>query len=317
MSIDIANESGWDADEEAILDVARFALDKMRIHPQSELSVILVDGAAMEELHIQWMDLPGPTDVMSFPMDELRPGKEGEELPQGLLGDIVLCPEVAEQQGKAAPSKHSMDEEPNCSPSTGCCTSSGTTTRSPRRRRRCSPSRSASWTTGGRAGASVVSPRPPPPTERGARTPVSGESTSFILGAVLLVVLGWLAACAEAGISRVSRFRAEEAVRAGRRGSARLLTVASDPIRYLNLATLIRVASEMAAAVLVTVVCVRNVEPIWQAVLLAFGVMVLVSFVAVGVSPRTIGRQHPLTTATAASFVLLPLAAVLGPIRGC
>ncbi|MFJ9949936.1 rRNA maturation RNase YbeY [Kitasatospora sp. NPDC091207] len=111
MSIDIANESGWDADEESILDVARYALDKMRIHPQSELSVILVDGAAMEELHIQWMDLPGPTDVMSFPMDELRPGKEGEELPQGLLGDIVLCPEVAEQQGKDAPSKHSMDEE--------------------------------------------------------------------------------------------------------------------------------------------------------------------------------------------------------------
>ncbi|WP_030233636.1 rRNA maturation RNase YbeY [Streptomyces sp. NRRL S-350] len=111
MSIDIANESGWDADEESILDVARFALDKMRIHPQSELSVILVDAAAMEELHIQWMDLPGPTDVMSFPMDELRPGKDGEELPQGLLGDIVLCPEVAEQQGKAAPSKHSMDEE--------------------------------------------------------------------------------------------------------------------------------------------------------------------------------------------------------------
>ncbi|GAA2826317.1 hemolysin family protein [Kitasatospora sp. CM 4170] len=143
---------------------------------------------------------------------------------------------------------------------------------------------------------------------------MSGESTSFILGAVLLVVLGWLAACAEAGISRVSKFRAEEAVRAGRRGSARLLTVASDPIRYLNLATLIRVASEMAAAVLVTVVCVRNLDETWQAVLLAFGVMVLVSFVAVGVSPRTIGRQHPLTTATAASFVLLPLAAVLGPI---
>jgi CBS domain containing-hemolysin-like protein len=143
---------------------------------------------------------------------------------------------------------------------------------------------------------------------------VSGESTSFLLGAVALVVLGWLAACAEAGISRVSRFRAEEAVRNGRRGSARLLTVASDQIRYLNLATLIRVASETAAAVLVTAVCVRNVHPIWQAVLLAFCVMVLVSFVAVGVSPRTIGRQHPISTATAASFVLLPLAAVLGPI---
>lgn len=111
MSIDIANESGWDADEDAILDVARFALDKMRIHPQSELSVILIDSEAMEQLHIQWMDLPGPTDVMSFPMDELRPGKEGEELPQGLLGDIVLCPEVAKAQGLAAPSQHSMDEE--------------------------------------------------------------------------------------------------------------------------------------------------------------------------------------------------------------
>ncbi|WP_371481606.1 rRNA maturation RNase YbeY [Kitasatospora sp. NBC_00315] len=111
MSIDIANESGWDADEDSLLDIARYALDKMRIHPQSELSVILVDSAAMEELHIQWMDLPGPTDVMSFPMDELRPGKEGEELPQGLLGDIVLCPEVAKEQGLAAPSKHSMDEE--------------------------------------------------------------------------------------------------------------------------------------------------------------------------------------------------------------
>ncbi len=143
---------------------------------------------------------------------------------------------------------------------------------------------------------------------------MSGESTSFILGAVALVVLGWLAACAEAGISRVSRFRAEEAVRSGRKGSARLLALASDPIRYLNLATLIRVASEMAASVLVTVVCVRNIDTTWQAVLLAFGVMVLVSFVAVGVSPRTIGRQHPLTTATAASFVLLPLARILGPI---
>ncbi|MFK0189978.1 rRNA maturation RNase YbeY [Kitasatospora sp. NPDC090308] len=111
MSIDIANESGWDVDEESILDVARYALDQMRIHPQSELSVILYDSESMAELHVQWMDLPGPTDVMSFPMDELRPGKEGEDLPEGLLGDIVLCPEVAKEQGLAAPTKHSMDEE--------------------------------------------------------------------------------------------------------------------------------------------------------------------------------------------------------------
>ncbi|NYI06677.1 rRNA maturation RNase YbeY [Allostreptomyces psammosilenae] len=109
MSIDVNNESGWEVDEQAVLDVARFALDQMRIHPLSELSVIFVDAPAMEQLHIQWMDEPGPTDVLSFPMDELRPGKEGEEPPQGLLGDIVLCPEVAERQGKDA--GHSMDDE--------------------------------------------------------------------------------------------------------------------------------------------------------------------------------------------------------------
>ncbi|MBY8887842.1 rRNA maturation RNase YbeY [Streptomyces sp. PTM05] len=112
MAIDVNNESGWDIDEESVLDAARYALARMRIHPLSELSVIVVDAAAMEQLHLQWMDLPGPTDVMSFPMDELRPpGKDEEEPPQGLLGDIVLCPEVAKAQGEAAPTKHSMDEE--------------------------------------------------------------------------------------------------------------------------------------------------------------------------------------------------------------
>ncbi|MBF9070301.1 rRNA maturation RNase YbeY [Streptacidiphilus fuscans] len=109
MAIDINNESGTEVDEEALLDVARFALDRMRIHPLSELSVIVVDEEAMAALHVQWMDEPGPTDVMSFPMDELRPGKEDEELPQGLLGDIVLCPEVATKQGAA--NGHSMDAE--------------------------------------------------------------------------------------------------------------------------------------------------------------------------------------------------------------
>ncbi|MGW7363364.1 rRNA maturation RNase YbeY, partial [Streptomyces sp. NPDC054841] len=83
MSIDVNNESGTEVDEQAILDIARYALARMRIHPLSELSVIVVDADAMEQLHIQWMDLPGPTDVMSFPMDELRPPvKDDEEPPQ-------------------------------------------------------------------------------------------------------------------------------------------------------------------------------------------------------------------------------------------
>ena len=112
MSIDVNNESGRKVDEEALLGIARYALARMRIHPLSELSVIVVDADTMERLHLQWMDLPGPTDVMSFPMDELRPpSRDEEEPPQGLLGDIVLCPEVAKKQGAEAPTQHSMDEE--------------------------------------------------------------------------------------------------------------------------------------------------------------------------------------------------------------
>ncbi|MDT0345276.1 rRNA maturation RNase YbeY [Streptomyces litchfieldiae] len=112
MAIEVNNESGVEIDERAILDIARYALTRMRIHALSELSVIAVDEAAMEQLHLQWMELPGPTDVMSFPMDELRPPSRDEEEPvQGLLGDVVLCPEVARRQGEQAPTKHSMDAE--------------------------------------------------------------------------------------------------------------------------------------------------------------------------------------------------------------
>ncbi|GAA2451902.1 hemolysin family protein [Streptomyces mauvecolor] len=136
----------------------------------------------------------------------------------------------------------------------------------------------------------------------------------LIAGAVALVVVAWLAACAEAGIARTTSFRAEEAVRTGRRGSAKLAQIASDPTRYLNVALLVRVACEMAAGVLVTYVCLNEFGETWAALLVAIGVMVLVSYVAVGVSPRTIGRQHPLNTATAAAYVLLPLARVMGPI---
>ncbi|GAB3645507.1 hemolysin family protein [Streptomyces sparsus] len=136
----------------------------------------------------------------------------------------------------------------------------------------------------------------------------------LVAAAVLLTVLAWLSACAEAGLARTTSFRAEEAVRAGRRGSAKLAAVAADPVRYLNLALLVRIASEMAAAVLVTFAALRTFDRTWQAVAFAIAVMVLVSFVAVGVSPRTIGIQHPLNTATAAAYVLLPLARVMGPV---
>ncbi|WP_101254242.1 hemolysin family protein [Streptomyces barkulensis] len=139
-------------------------------------------------------------------------------------------------------------------------------------------------------------------------------STPLIAAAVLLVGLAWLAACAEAGLASTTSYRAEEAVRSGRRGGAKLAAVAADPTRYLNLALLLRVTAEMSAGVLVTYGFLHTFASTWQALAAAGGAMVLVSYVAVGVSPRTIGRQHPLNTATAAAYVLLPLARVLGPL---
>ena len=109
MSIELANESGVDVPVELILDAARFALARMDVHPGAELSVLCVDLDTMAGLHVKWLDLPGPTDVMSFPMDELRPGREGVEPQEGMLGDIVLCPSVAARQAREA--GHATEEE--------------------------------------------------------------------------------------------------------------------------------------------------------------------------------------------------------------
>ena len=111
MSVEVANESGTPVDEEALSQLARFVLARIGIHPQAELSVLLVDEPAMAELHEKWMDEPGPTDVLSFPMDELRPPKDDDVPEPGLLGDVVLCPTVAHRQGLAA--GHSTQDELN------------------------------------------------------------------------------------------------------------------------------------------------------------------------------------------------------------
>jgi probable rRNA maturation factor len=109
MGIDVANESGVPADLDALADQAAFLLEAMRIHPLADLSVILVDEGTMAELHVRWMDEPGPTDVMAFPMDELRPGPDTGPPPEGTLGDVVLCPEVAQRQAETA--GHGLDDE--------------------------------------------------------------------------------------------------------------------------------------------------------------------------------------------------------------
>ena len=96
--IDLNNESGVEVDEQRLVQLARFAMDELRIHPQAELSILLVDEKTMADYHVRFMDLPGPTDVLSFPMDELRPPSDDDEPPLGLLGDIVLCPTVTAAQ---------------------------------------------------------------------------------------------------------------------------------------------------------------------------------------------------------------------------
>jgi len=109
MSVEVNNESGVAVDEAEVVALARHVLSAMHVHPQAELSVVLVDEPAMEQLHLQWMDEPGPTDVLSFPMDELRPGTDGEDSQPGLLGDVVVCPQVAVRQARGA--GHSTQEE--------------------------------------------------------------------------------------------------------------------------------------------------------------------------------------------------------------
>lgn len=107
--IDINNESGEEADEKGLVALATFALQELRIHPQSDLSILLVDEPTMANYHERFMDLPGPTDVMSFPMDELRAPDTDEDPPLGLLGDIVICPQVTTRQ--ASENGRRPDEE--------------------------------------------------------------------------------------------------------------------------------------------------------------------------------------------------------------
>ena len=111
MSIEIANESGIDVNEASIVSVARFALSTMRVDPLAELSVLLVDIEAMADLHERWMDLPGPTDVMAFPMDEMDGARrpDAPEAGPALLGDVVLCPAFARDQARKA--GHSLLDE--------------------------------------------------------------------------------------------------------------------------------------------------------------------------------------------------------------
>ena len=109
MSIEISNETAVEVDTDSVLKLATFVRDELKLHPAIDLGIIFVDEEPMAELHVKWMDEPGPTDVLSFPMDELRPGSDLLPSPEGVLGDIVVCPQVAIRQAETA--GHSMMNE--------------------------------------------------------------------------------------------------------------------------------------------------------------------------------------------------------------
>ena len=102
MTIEITNESELEVDLTRVQSLAEHVREALRLHPLVDVGVIFVDEAPMTDLHVRWMDEAGPTDVLSFPMDELRPGSEEMLSAEGVLGDVVICPQVARRQAEAA-----------------------------------------------------------------------------------------------------------------------------------------------------------------------------------------------------------------------
>ncbi len=102
MSVEVLQESGEPVEAARIAQLCRFALDRLRVHPLAELCLMLVDEETISELNARWMGKEGPTDVLAWPMDELRPGMVHEEPEEATLGDIAICPAVARRQAEEA-----------------------------------------------------------------------------------------------------------------------------------------------------------------------------------------------------------------------
>ncbi|MFM8620703.1 MAG: rRNA maturation RNase YbeY [Candidatus Nanopelagicaceae bacterium] len=103
--IEIENRSGHLAPKAEIKQLLEFSIKELGLHPECELTLAFINDIEMEELHLKWMNLPGSTDVMSFPMDELKPN----DPEPGILGDIVISPVFARAQAEKA--GHSFEHE--------------------------------------------------------------------------------------------------------------------------------------------------------------------------------------------------------------
>jgi len=143
---------------------------------------------------------------------------------------------------------------------------------------------------------------------------MSGGDIWLLVAAAILVVIAGVFSGADAALSSFSRVRAEEMAAEGRAGARRLLVIVEDPARFLNTALFLRMLCEIAAIVAVASVLFDAVSPRWWAMLATLGIMLVVSFVVIGVSPRTVGRQHAERVALATSGLLIAFTRVLGPL---
>ncbi len=136
---------------------------------------------------------------------------------------------------------------------------------------------------------------------------------SALLGAIALIVLGGLFAAIDAAISTVSVARVEELVRDERPGALRLARIMAERPRYINLVVLLRIACEAAATVLLVAFLWDDLGLKWGLVVAA-AIMTVASFVAMGVGPRTVGRQNAYTIALTSAVPLQAISVLLTPI---
>ncbi len=141
-----------------------------------------------------------------------------------------------------------------------------------------------------------------------------GSPTALLVIAIALILLAGVFAAADAAVSTVSKARADGLVRLGRPGARQLALVITERRRHINLILLLRMACELTATVLVTVDILGWIRPLWLAVVVAGGVMVVVSYVLIGVGPRTLGRQHPYRIGLVVAGPVRVLGSILGPL---
>ena len=137
--------------------------------------------------------------------------------------------------------------------------------------------------------------------------------TYIVVAAVLAVVAG-LFASIDAALSAFSKARAEELASEGRSGAKRLVRILEDPAPAINSMLLLRVLAETAAIVLAALIVASHIDDLWKQISIAVAVMVIVSYVLIGVGPRTLGRQHSERIALVSAAPVSLVTSLLGPI---